>query len=153
MQKICAKEYKTRHICVRKVIHKELCKKFKFDLTNQWYMSNLESALENETHKVLRDFEIQTDHLISARQPNLVIVDKKKKKKKKKKKQENPTNSGFYRSGWPQSKIKRKRKGKWISRPCQRTKKIWNMKVMVIPVVIGVLRTILKGLIKGLEDL
>ena len=41
-------------------------------------MHNPESILENEVHKILRDFEIQTDHLISARQPNLIIINKKK---------------------------------------------------------------------------
>ena len=32
-------------------------------------------------------------------------------------------------------------------------KKLWNMKVMVIPFIIGALGTISKGLVKGLEDL
>ena len=45
-----------------------------------------ESVQENETHKLLWDFEIQTDHLISAKRSDLVIANKKKKKKKKKKK-------------------------------------------------------------------
>ena len=36
-------------------------------------MHNPESALENEMHKILWDFEIQTDHLISVRRPDLVI--------------------------------------------------------------------------------
>ena len=45
-------------------------------------MYNLEFVTENETHKLLWDFEIQTDHLISARRLDLVIVKKKKKKKK-----------------------------------------------------------------------
>ena len=48
-------------------------------------MHKPESVLENETHKIFWDFEIKTDHLISARWQDLVIVDKKKKKKKKKK--------------------------------------------------------------------
>ena len=38
------------------------------------------SFLENETYKILRDFEIQTDHLISARRPALVIIKIKKKR-------------------------------------------------------------------------
>ena len=42
-------------------------------------MVNTESVLENEAHKILWDFEIQIDHLISARQPDVVIVNKKKK--------------------------------------------------------------------------
>ena len=33
--------------------------------------------LENEMHKILWDFGIQTDHLISARRTDLVIVNKK----------------------------------------------------------------------------
>ena len=45
-------------------------------------MPNQESVLENETQKILWDSEIQTDHLISARQPDLEMVKKKKKKKK-----------------------------------------------------------------------
>ena len=49
-------------------------------------MHNLESVLENDTHKLFRDFEIQTDHLILARRPDLIIINKKKKRKKKKRK-------------------------------------------------------------------
>ena len=48
-------------------------------------MQNPESVLENEMHKLLGDFEIQTDQLISARRPDFTIIKKKKKKKKKKK--------------------------------------------------------------------
>ena len=40
-------------------------------------MHNPESVLENETHRILWDFVIQTDHLISARRPDLVIVNKR----------------------------------------------------------------------------
>ena len=61
----------------------ELYKKLKFDHTAKWYMPKPESTLENETHKILRDFEIQTDHLIPARRPDLVIVNGKKKRTKR----------------------------------------------------------------------
>ena len=47
---------------------------------NKWYMHKPESVEENEMHKVLWDFEIQTDHLIPARRLELVIVNKRKKK-------------------------------------------------------------------------
>ena len=40
---------------------------------------------ENETHKLLWDCKMQTDHLISARRSDLVIINKKRKKKKRKK--------------------------------------------------------------------
>ena len=32
-------------------------------------------------------------------------------------------------------------------------KKLWNMKVTIIPIVIGAFGTLTKGLLKGLEDL
>ena len=42
-------------------------------------MHKPESVLENKTHKILCDFEIQTDHLIPARKPDLVLIYEKKK--------------------------------------------------------------------------
>ena len=42
-------------------------------------MHNLESVVENETPKLHWDFEIKTDHLISSRQPHLIIIYKKKR--------------------------------------------------------------------------
>ena len=44
-------------------------------------MHNPAPVLENDTHKLLWDFDVQTDHLISARRPDLIIINKKKKKR------------------------------------------------------------------------
>ena len=55
---------------------------------NKCYMYNPAHVLENNTHKLLWELDIHTDHLISARKPDLIIINKKKKKKKKKKKRE-----------------------------------------------------------------
>ena len=84
--KLGQKVYKTGHDWVGKVIHWELCKKSKSNHMNKWYMHNPASVLENDTHKLLWDFDIQTDHFISAKRPDLTIISKKKKKKKRKKK-------------------------------------------------------------------
>ena len=65
--KLAQKEYKTRHVWGGKVIHWEMCKKFEFDHTNKWYMHNPALVLENDIHKLQWDFDILTDHLISAR--------------------------------------------------------------------------------------
>ena len=56
------------------VILEELCKKLKFDYTSKRYMHKPESILENETHEIFWGFEIQTDHLISARWPDIVKI-------------------------------------------------------------------------------
>ena len=42
----------------------ELCKKLKFDHMNKCYMHKSEPVLENQTHKLHWDFDIQTNHLI-----------------------------------------------------------------------------------------
>ena len=46
---------------------------------NKWYINNTTSVLENDTHKLLWDFNIQMDHLISSRRLDLMIINKKKK--------------------------------------------------------------------------
>ena len=97
--KLAQKEYQTRHDWVGKGIHWEMCKKFKFDHTNKWYTHNPASVLENYTHKLLRDFDIQTGHLISARRLDLIIINNKK---------ENMLNIGLFSPGGPQSNIERK---------------------------------------------
>ena len=74
--KLAQKEYKARHDW-------EMCKKFLFDHANKWYMHYLAPILENNTHKLLWDFDIQTDHLILARRPELIIINNKKRKSAK----------------------------------------------------------------------
>ena len=130
--------YKTRYDWVGKEIHCELCMKLKFYQTNNWYMHNPESVLVNETHKLLWDFEIQTDHLISAWRPTKKrtsrIVD-------------------FAISADHRVKLKEiENIDKYLDHP-GKLKKLWNMKVTVIPVVIGAFGTITKGLVQGLKDL
>ena len=55
--------------------------------------------LKNQNMKFVHYFEIQTDQLISARQPDLVTVNKKK---------ENLPNSELWHAGRQQSKTERK---------------------------------------------
>ena len=40
-------------------------------------MHNPAPVLENDSHKLLWDFNIQTDHLIPARRPDFIIINKK----------------------------------------------------------------------------
>ena len=46
-------------------------------------MHNPAPVLENDTHKLLWDFDIQTDHQISTRRPDLIIINNKKRKSAK----------------------------------------------------------------------
>ena len=45
-------------------------------------MHNPAPVLENDAHKLLWDFYIQTDHLISASRPDQIIINNNKKKKR-----------------------------------------------------------------------
>ena len=142
--KLAQKEYKTRHNLVGKVIHWELCKKMKFHHMNKWYMHNPESVLENETHKLLWDFNIQTDHQILAKRPDLIIINTKK------------TTCRIVDFAVPvdhRVKLKECEKSNKYLDLVRELKKLWKMKVMIVPIVIGALGTVIKGLVQRLGDL
>ena len=124
------KEYKASHDCVGNVIHWKMCKKFKFEHANKWYLHNPAPDLECDRHNLLWDFNIQTDHIISARTPDLVINKKKKKKKICKM-------VGFAVPGDHRIKLKEcERRDKYLDL-ARELKTLWNMKVTIIPIVIG----------------
>ena len=121
-----------------------MCKKFKFDYTNKWYMHNPAPVLENNTRKLLWNFDIHTDQLILARKPDLTIINKKKRTCKI---------VDFAVLADHRIKLKEcEKKDKYLDL-ARELKKLWNMKVTIVPIVIGALGTITKGLLKGLEDL
>ena len=74
--KLAQKEYKGRHDNLSKIVHWKLARKYNFEAGDKWYEHEAESVLENEDYKILRDFSIQTDHVIESRRPDLVVVDK-----------------------------------------------------------------------------
>ena len=138
------KDYKTRHDRVGKLTRWELCKKLKFEHTSKWYTHNPESVLENETSKVLRGFEIQNDLLISARQPDLVIVKKKK----------NLETSGVVVLTDHRVKLKENEKGdKHLDLAGELKKQQQKKQQTMERERDGALGTIPKRLVKGLEDM
>ena len=86
----------------------------------------------------------KTAYLILGKRPDLVIVNKK----------ENLPNNRFCRPSGPQTENQRKRKQRQIIRSCLRTKKkLLNIRVTMILIVIGALGTLPKDLVRGLEEL
>ena len=131
-----------------KVINREMCKKFKVDHTNKWYLHNTAPVLENDTHKLLWDFDIHTDHLISAGRPDLIIINKKKKKKKRICRIDDFAVPADHRI-----KLKEfEKKDKYLDLAGE-LKKQWNKRVTILPTVIGAFVTVTEELLKGLEDL
>ena len=64
---------------VSKVIHWDLCKKYMYGVKVQskWYVP--EKVEETDHVKILWDFNIQTDHVIEHRRPDVVVFDKHEK--------------------------------------------------------------------------
>ena len=106
-------------------------------------MHNPAPVLENDSHKLLWDFNIQTDQLIPARRPDLIIINKKKGICK------------IVDLAVPADhsiNLKESEKDKYLDLAIE-LKKLWNMKVTIVPIVIGAYGTITKRLLKGQDDL
>ena len=92
-------------------------------------MHNPVAVLETDTRNLLWEFDIQTDHQISTRRPDLVITKKKKKKKKIRKIVD------FAVPADHRIKLKEcEKKDKYLDL-ARELKKIWNMKVTIVPIV------------------
>ena len=94
-------------------------------------------------YNVLLDFQIQTDHLIPARKRDLLIVNKK----------ENLPNIELVVSGNHRVKKQRRQKRDKYLDLAWGLRKLWNIRVTVIPIVIGALGAVHKDLKRGLVDL
>ena len=98
-------------------------------------MHNPAPVLENDEHKLLWDFNIQTDHLIPARRPDLIII------------------NDFAVPADHRIKLKEcEKKDKYLEL-ARELKKLWNLKVMIVPIVIGAFGIVTKEFLKSLEDL
>ena len=126
--KLAQKEYKRRHDNLGKIVHWKLARKCFFEAGDKWYEHKPGRVLENEDYKILWDFSIQTDHVIEARRPDLVVVDKKERSCKI---------IDFTFLG--DSRIAEKEKDNIenyqdLGRELQ---KVWNVKVKIIPLAVG----------------
>ena len=92
-------------------------------------MHNPAPVLENDTHKLLWDFDIYTDHL----RPDLIIINKKKRICKI---------VDFADPAGHRIKLKECEKNKYLDL-ARELKKLWNMKVTIILIAIGAFGTVL----------
>ena len=99
---------------------------------------------ENAMYKLLWDFTIQTDHLIPARRPDLIIINKKKRTCKI---------VDFAVPSGHRIKLKECEKRDKYLDLARELKKLWNMQVTIIPILIGAFGTVTEGLLKVLADL
>ena len=77
--KLAQKEYKRHHDNVARIVHWEICNKYDQPKAEQWYNHKPEGVTENESIKVLWDFNINTDNEIEHRRPDIVVELKSEK--------------------------------------------------------------------------
>ena len=95
---------------------------------------------------IIWDFNIQTDHIIPARRLDLIIINKEKKKITYK-------IVDFVVLADHRIKLKEGEKRDKYLDLARELKKLRNMQVTIIPIVIGTFGTVTKGLLKRLEGL
>ena len=126
--KLAEKEYNRRHDNLDNIVHWKLARKCNFEAGDKWYEHEPESALENKDYKILWDFSIQIDHVIEARRPGLVVVDKKMRTCKI---------IDFAVPGDSRIEEKEKEKIEKYQDLRKELQKIWNVRVKIIPLVVG----------------
>ena len=145
-EKIAQKEYKKRHDNVARIIHLELCQKYNLIGKVKWYNHKPESVMENDMVKILWDFNIQTDHIIQHRRPDIVVVDKSNRK------------CQIVDIAVPGDRRVAQKEQEKIEKYAElkrEIKKIWKMsKVGIVPIVVGALGVVsvnLKDYLKMLD--
>ena len=133
--KLAQKENKRRHDDLGKIVHWKLARKCNFEAGDKWYEHEPESILEIEGYKILWDFSIQTDHVIEARRPDLVVVDKNERICKV---------IDFAVPGDSRITEKEKDRIEKYQDLGRKLQKMWNVKVKIIPLIVDSLGAIPK---------
>ena len=142
---LAQREYKRRHDNIARNIHWELCGELDIDRANKWYEHQPEGVSRKGNTKILWDFNIQCDHEIEARRPDIVVVNEDAKECK------------IIDVAVPwDSRVRAKEREK-IEKYLNLKREIatmWGMKkVTVIPVVIGSLGVVAKEFDKWIEKI
>ena len=136
--------YLNRHNAVASYIHWKLCKLVDLPSNNTWYNHTPEKVSENETTKMLYDFNIYTDKKITHRRPDLVIH---------KKKERETLIIDFACPMDHNVDAKEKEKIDKYQELKFELQKLWKTKIKIIPIVIGALGTVSNNLEKYLKNI
>ena len=143
-QKLAQTEYLKRHNNVAKIIHKNICEEYDIETVTQPWLHKPESVTENNQVKILWDFEIRTDHVIPARRPDIVVVDKVKRE------------ATIIDVAVPSDRNIQDKETEKITKYQDlklEIQKLWNVKAKVVPVVIGALGSTTAHLEQHLENI
>ena len=143
-KKLAQREYKRRHDTAAKLVHWKLCEKHNLESKEKWHEHCPEGSVEDD-FKLIWDINIQCDNVTEARKPYLILVNKKAK------------SCVFNDVAIPDDcRIGEKETEKIEKYQNLKTelKRLWSLdKVEVVPVVVGALGCISKGLSGWMDTL
>ena len=140
------KQYLIRHNNIARSIHWSLCNKYNIKTDARWYEHQPEKnkVMENEHVKILWDFSIQTDKVISARRPDITVVNKTAK---------TVTIIDVAVPADKRVSLKETEKIEKYKDLAIELTRIWGMRTRIIPVVVGALGTLSSNSEKWVKEL
>ena len=136
-------EYIDSHNKAAAYLHWNICNDLGIMTSDKWYENQPDTVTNTETHTVLWDMAVQTDRHIKANRPDIIIKDKVNSTCKL---IDMTVPCGKNVSS---KEIEKKSKYKDLEIEIQR---MWKMKTAVIPIVIGALGTIKKGMENNIRN-
>ena len=137
-------EFKDRHDKVGQYIHWKLCQHYGLPFADNWYTHETEPVVENDKVTILWDFEVHTDRTIKANRPDIIIKDYETKTCFL----IDMTNPSERNTSVKELEKLRKYKDLEIE-----IVKMWHLRTVIVPVVIGALGLINKNVEKHIQKL
>ena len=111
---------------------------------SKWYEHQPEAVIENDSCKILWDFTIQTDHFITARRPDMIFIDEKHHEC------QIVVFAIPYDTRVDDKEVENIEEYLDLAREL---KKVWNIRVIVVPLVAGAMGTPAKELERRLKTI
>ena len=137
-------EYISRHNNAAAYLHWSICKDHDIEITDKWYQHAPETVMHNKDNNItiMWDMPVNTDRTITANRPDIIVKDSVNSTCK------------LIDMTVPSDRnialkeIEKKSKYKDLELEIQR---MWHMKTIVIPVVVGALGTVKKGMVENIK--
>ena len=137
-------EYISRHNNAAAYLHWSICKDHDIEITDKWYQHAPETVMHNKDNNItiMWDMPVNTDRTITANRPDIIVKDSVNSTCK------------LIDMTVPSDRnialkeIEKKSKYKDLELEIQR---MWHMKTIVIPVVVGALGAVKKGMVENIK--
>lgn len=128
---LAQRDYKRRHDKLAQMVHWSSCRQYGIKTEDKWYQHVPQDVSETKDVKLLWDFDIFTDKGITARRPDIVVVDKKERR------------AVLIDVSVPIDRNVRAKEDEKVEKYTElalEVKRLWKLKsVEVVPIVIGAL--------------